>query len=97
MALLRLGVLLGAVLEDDNLLALAILQDLSLHRSAGDNGSAKLGVLAIQDCQHLIEGHGGFGFGVQLLDVEDVALLDAVLLAAGHDNCLHVHLHLPLL
>ena len=89
MALLGLGVLLGAVLEDNDLLALAVLQDLSFHGSASDHGSTELGIFAVQNCQNLIEGHGGVGFSVQLFNVEDVAFLDAVLLAAGHDNCLH--------
>ena len=43
MALLGLGVLLSTVLEDDNLLALAVLQDLAFHGSTGDHGSTELG------------------------------------------------------
>ena len=69
MALLGLGVLLGTELDDGNLLALAVLQNLSLDGSASNHGSAELGVLAVHDCQDLIEGDGGVGFSVQLLNV----------------------------
>ena len=47
------------------------------------------------DCQDLIEGYGCVSLSIELLDVDHVALLDAVLLATGNDNCLHVCLHLP--
>ena len=52
-----LAVLLGAVLEDSDLLALAVLQNLGLDRSALHNGSAELGVRAVHNCQNLIEGN----------------------------------------
>ena len=84
-----LGVLLRAILEDDDLLGLAVLQHLGFDRSACHHGSAELRVLAVHDCQHLIEGYGCVSLGAELLDIDDVAFLDAVLLATGNDNCLH--------
>ena len=97
MALEGLGVLLGAVLEDADLLALAILQNLSLNLSTCNCGRAELGVSAVNNCQNLIEGHGFFSLRRELLDVDHIALLDVVLLTAGNDNSLHIRLHLPFL
>ena len=97
MALKGLGVLLGAVLEDTDLLALAVLHDLRLDLSASDSGGTELGVLTVDNCQNLIEGNGFFSLRIELLDVDHIALFDVVLLTAGNDNSLHFHLHLPFL
>ena len=78
---LLLLVLLCLVAQNGDLLALAVLHDLGLHAGTLHNGSTDLGVLAIQHGQDLVELHGGLGLGVQLLDEEDVALGDGVLLA----------------
>ena len=87
---LLLLALLGLVLQNVDLLALAVLDDLSLNSGTLNNGSADLGVLAVQDSQDLLELDGSLSFSVQLLDVEDVALGNGVLLAASHDNCFHL-------
>ena len=97
MALEGLGVLLGTVLEDANLLALAILQNLSLNLSTCNCGGTELGVSTIYNCQNLIEGNGRFSLRREFLDVDHIALLDVVLLTAGNDNSLHIRLHLPFL
>ena len=89
-----LAVLLGTILEDGNLLGLAVLQNLGLDGSAFDHGSTELGVLAVHNRQHLIEGNGVISIHVQLLDEELVALADVVLLATGNDDCLHTVLYL---
>ena len=96
MALTTAIVLLGLVLEDQNLLALAVLHHVSGDGSALHNGSAESGVVAIQNSQNLVEGDGVAGFDIQLLDVEGIALGHLILLAAGHDDCVHT-LHLPFL
>ena len=85
--------LLGLVLDDVDLLALAVLNDLSLDDSTFNNGSADLGILAVQDSQN-VELNGSLSFSVQLLDVQDIALSNGVLLATGHDNCFHFSIHL---
>lgn len=82
--------LLGVVLEDADFLALAVLDDLGLHGSALHHGGAEGGLLAVDDGQDLVELDGVAGFLVQLLDVDHVALSDLVLLAAGHDDCVHL-------
>ena len=89
MALTLAVTLLGIVLEDADLLALAVLDDLGLHGSALHNGGAEGGLLAVDDSQYLVELDGVAGFLVQLLDVDHVALGHLVLLAAGHDDCVH--------
>ena len=70
-ALLGLGVLLGAVFEDDNLLALAVLDDLAGDRSAANHGRANLGSLAVQDSQNLVKVDGVASLDVELLNIDD--------------------------
>ena len=81
--------LLGIVLEDADLLALAVLHDLGLHGSTLHNGSAERSLLTIDDSQDLLELYGIASLVVQLLDVDHITLGHLVLLAAGHDNCVH--------
>jgi len=81
--------LLGVVLEDADLLALAVLHDGSLDRSTLNNGGTEGCVLAVQDSQDLLKLDGFAGLDGQLLDEEHVALCDLVLLTAGHDDCVH--------
>ena len=67
MALTLAVTLLGVVLEDADLLALAVLDDLALHRSALHHGSAEGGFVAVQDGQDLVKLHGVAGFLVQAM------------------------------
>ena len=90
MALTLAVALLGGILEDTDLLALAILHDGGVHRSALHGGSAEGGLVAIQNGQHLVEHHALTGLGLQLLDEQDVALAHLILLAAGNNDCLHL-------
>src|SRR5699024_2023443 len=82
--------LLGGVLEDAHLLALAVLHHSGGHGSALHSGSAEGGVVPVQHSQNLIEHDLLAGLGLQLLDEQSVALRHLVLLAAGNDDCLHV-------
>src|SRR5699024_9405638 len=82
-------VLFGTIGDDVQLLALAILDDLGGNGSALHNGSAHLDRALLAHSEDLIELHFGVSFSVQLLDVDDVALLHAVLLTAGNDDCVH--------
>ena len=91
---LLLLALLSLVLQNVDLLALAVLDDLSLNSGTLNDGSADLGVLTVQDSQDLLELDDGLSLSVQLLDVQDITLGDGVLLAAGNDNCLHFLFHL---
>ena len=89
MALTLPVALLGGVLEDADLLALAVLHDGGGHGSALHGGSAEGSLVAVQDGQNLIEHDLLAGLGLQLLDEQSVALRHLVLLAAGHNDCLH--------
>ena len=83
-------VLLCAIGDDVQLLALAILDDLGRDGSALNNGSANLDRTLLADSENLIKLHFGVSFNVQLFDVDDVALLHAVLLTAGNNDCVHL-------
>ena len=72
--------LLGTIGQDVELLALAVLDDLGDNGSALNNGSANLNRALLANGENLIEGDFGISLSVQLLDVNDVADLDAVLL-----------------
>ena len=90
MALTLAIALLGIVLEDPDLLALAVLHHSGGHGSALHYGSAEGSLVAVQDGQDLVEGDGLSGLGLQLLDEQGIALGHLVLLAAGLNNSVHV-------
>src|SRR5690606_16099434 len=90
MALLLAVVLLGLVFEDDDFPALAVLLHPGRHAGALHDGRAGLEAVIPGDGEHAVEGDRLAFFGRQLLDVEHVAFLHAVLLAAGFDDCVHV-------
>src|SRR6267378_1641737 len=77
---------LGA--EVPQLAVLAVREDLGLDLGAADRRGPDLDALALADRQHL-ERHRGADRLLQLLHLEQVALLDAVLLAARADHCVH--------
>ena len=81
--------LLGLVGEDGDLLTLAVLQHIGGDGSTLHIGSADLQVRIVVQSDHLIEGDRGFLSNIQLLNVQNVAVLNLVLLAAGFDNCVH--------
>src|SRR5207237_6754714 len=77
---------LGA--EAPDLGVLAMRDDLGLDPGPVDERSADLDRIAFADEQDL-EGDLGPDVPFELLDLEEVAFLDAVLLAAGADDCVH--------
>ena len=89
MALTLTVALFGGVLEDADLLALAVLHHGSVHAGALHHGGAEGGAVAVEDSQDLVEGDLGVGLGLQLFDEEGVALGHLVLLSAGLNNCVH--------
>ena len=72
--------LLGTIGQDVELLALAGLDDLGNNGSALNNGSADLDRALLANGENLIEGDFAVVLSVQLLDVDDVADLNACLL-----------------
>src|SRR6185369_12414224 len=89
MALLGAVARLGAVLEDDELLAAILAKNLAHHGGLGNDRGTDLRGLAIGNEQDAIEGDGLAGGSVEPLDSELAAQLNAILLAAGLDYCVH--------
>ena len=73
---------LGLVLEDDDLLAAVLAQDLGRDAGAVHDRLADGGFVAVRDQQDAIERDGVAGLDVQAIDLDLRAELDAVLLAA---------------
>src|SRR5258708_13020600 len=78
--------------EVPQLAVLAVRNHLGLHFGAADEGCTHLHVTALADEQH-IEVQLRADRLLELLHLEKVAFLDAVLLSTSHDDC--VHLVLP--
>src|ERR1700753_1125128 len=88
MAALAMRVLAALLLEGDDLLALALLDDLGGHGGALDQRRAMLRRVAAQH-QDFAQGDRAAGVADQLFDLQDVVLGHFVLLAAGADNREH--------
>src|SRR5688500_356692 len=83
-------VVAGLVLElvDPDLRTLGVLGDLAGHRHAGKHGRIGHQVVTVDE-EHRGEGQGVTGRTGELLDLDDVALGNLVLLAAGLDDRVH--------
>ena len=76
----------SALALDGNDAVVAVLaEDARGHRSAGNAGRADL----VADGQHVVEHNDVAGFAGQAFHLDDVVLRDAVLFAAGADDCDH--------
>ena len=80
---------LRAVLEGDELGAARLADDLGADRGVRDHRPADRRVVAVGDEQDAVEGDRLAGLDVEQLDFELGADLDAVLLPAGLDDCVH--------
>ena len=89
MALGRATVLAATELDNHHLFAAAMAGNSGSDLAAFDIGLADLEVLAIGDHQDLVDSHAGAGFGVELFDLDFLALFYPVLLATGFDNRVH--------
>ena len=89
MALLHAAARLGPVLEGDDLVGAIVADDLGADDGPGDERAADRGLVAVGDEQDAVEGDRLAGLGVEKLDLELRADLDAVLLPAGLDDCVH--------
>src|SRR5579859_5452099 len=87
MSLLLLVVLAATELDDADLVGTTMLAhggaDGGIGHGRGTDGDRLTGA----DQQNLVEGEGCAFFGVQQFHAQDVALLNAVLLATGLDDC----------
>ncbi len=80
---------LGLVLESDDLVAARGADDLGLDGRTVDDGCADGGFGPVGDEEHPVQRDGLAGFDVEQLNLEHGADLDAVLLPAGLDDCVH--------
>ena len=80
---------LGPVLERDRLLAAILAQDSSADRGIRHDGLAYRRLLAVHDQQHAVEVDLLARLDVEQLHLELGSEFDAVLLAAGLDDCVH--------
>ena len=88
-ALLHAAARLRAVLEGDDLVATGGAQDLGLDGGAVDDGGADGGLGPVGDEEHALQRDRLAGLDVEQLNLELGADLDAVLLPAGLDDCVH--------
>src|SRR6185369_10234103 len=86
-AALAMGVLAALLLEGDDLVALAVLENLALDRSALDQRRAQLGLIATQHQD--FEVQLGADVTRQALDLQDRVLGHFILLAASADDRVH--------
>ena len=80
---------LRAVLERDDLVAAVAPDDLGLDGGAVDDGRPDGGLGPVGDEEHALQRDRLAGLDVEQLDLELGADLDAVLLPAGLDDCVH--------
>ena len=78
------------LLEDKDLVRLEIFHDLGLDRRPGDVRGPDEDLALVLYQQDPVEDDRPALFDAELLDVEDVAFPDAVLLSAGFDHCIHL-------
>ena len=81
------------LLENEDLLVLVILEDEAQDHGVVEDRRPHLDRLAVLDQEDTVEMGFPARLEVELLDGQDVPFLDAVLLSACHDHC--VHLGLP--
>src|SRR3954452_13644249 len=77
----------AAIFESDDLLVLALLDDFTCDRRTLDERGAVGQVLAISEQQNIREDTFFTDFSIQEVHVDDVTFCDAMLSAAGFDNC----------
>ena len=87
---LRAAVLLAALhLDDEDLVAAALADDLGVDERARDVRLSERQLLAIGTAheENLSELHGAADFTFEFFDLEDLARLDAILLSACFNDC----------
>ena len=81
MTLTTTVVRLRLVLEDENLLVLALRLNLARHLRTLDERTADLDGIAVNNRQNLIERHALALFGAELLDADDICLPPVLIIA----------------
>src|SRR3982750_2827730 len=81
--------LAAAKLDDDLLVTFAVFLDRSRNFAALDERSANIDVVAVADQQDFAKLDRGARLRIELLDLEDGALLDPILFTARGDDRVH--------
>ena len=89
MALLDAAAGLGSVLEGDEFLATHPADDFRTDRGVGDERATDARGVAVADHEHVVKGDRGTRLSFEKLHLEFRSDLDAVLLPAGLDDCVH--------
>jgi len=74
-------------LEGDDFVVLVLLDNLGLHAGSRNKRGAKVDLVAVHNEENVTECGFFAGFGREFFDTQDVSLGDAVLFAAGLDDC----------
>ena len=82
------------VFENENLVSFAVFYNFSNNLCAFNYGLANLYVSVVNYGQNFFENNFSANFCVQVFNLQGFAFANAVLFAAGFDNCVHL-LHLP--
>ena len=96
MAVAAAGILPTALLEDDDLAAATVLDDLADHGGVGDERHADRRLVAAEH-DDLAEGHLVADLAVELGDLQCFVGDNAILLAARFDDCEHLILAFEIL
>ena len=75
-----------SVFERDNLLVLAMLDDLGSDLRAF-NGTTVRNLVAVSEQKHVVKRSGFASLNIQKIDVDRVAFCDAILSSTGSDDC----------
>src|SRR5690606_9603822 len=90
MAALAARILPAALLEGDDLRAAPLLDDFRRHQRALDEGSAESHVVTISEGQHMADLDDVAGLAGEISNLQYVIGCNAILLAAGLDDCEHL-------
>jgi hypothetical protein len=74
-------------LKGDDLVVLELLDDFGLHAGSREKRCAEVYLVTVDDQENVAESGFFAGFGIEFLDTQDISFGDAVLLAAGLDDC----------
>lgn len=89
MAVFTAIVLTAFLFENDDLVALDLIDNFGFHAGARDSGGADFCGAGACDEQDFVQGDSVALFGVEQFDFKDIILLDSILLATGSNDCVH--------
>src|SRR5690606_23491385 len=90
-ALLLAMMLAAAEFDDTNLVVTTLFNHFSGHLGTADQRLANSDLVTVCNQQHFVEVNAFAGADFQLLDFQRVAFFNAILLATGLDNCVHLY------